>query len=266
MKLYHSLGVNRVSIGIQSTHDRLLDKLGRVHSESEAYSAIDNVFKSGIKNVSVDLICGVPEQSLEDLNHSIDRLTDYPISHLSCYLLTLAPHHRMSKDLPNEDTQIEHLLFIDRKLKEKGFEHYEISNFARDKKFSRHNTHYWSHESYLSFGPSAHSFSKETSLRWKNFSSIHKYAESLHQNDLPIEFCESLSAEQLELERWMLKLRMNKGIPLSWIATESQQNHLKSFMNNQLIEVHPEQDSHIRLTARGFAISDEIISLLSPGS
>jgi oxygen-independent coproporphyrinogen-3 oxidase len=259
---YRAFGVNRVSMGVQAMRDDLLLRLGRVHSREKAISALDSIFSAGIDNVSVDLLCGVPGQSLRDIEEAMTKLTSFPISHLSCYLLTLAPHHRMHKDLPDEDTQLSHLLFIDEFMKSRGFEHYEISNFAKPGKRARHNLGYWKGKSCLALGPSAHGFDSLNSRRWKNVSSLHKYAEMLKSGTAPIEWTEDLTAEQKDLERWMLALRLDEGFPRDWLMSSLQKGRAQGFLQKGLLEAHPEDSKNLRLTARGFALSDQIIQNL----
>lgn len=263
-RAYRSFGINRVSMGVQSLKDRHLEILGRVHNEGEALRALDTVFQAGFTNVSTDLLCGVPGQTKEDLRSHIEKLTSYPITHLSIYLLTLPPHHAMYKDLPNEEAQLEHLLLIDEVMRTKGFEHYEISNFAKPGMRARHNLVYWTGGSYLSFGPSAHSFSKEAGTRFKNFSSLHRYArELLEAGSLPVEWTESLSPDQLELEKWMLAVRLSEGFPEEWLLRDSQKAKSTLFMERGLLERHPSLPGRIRATPRGFAVSDALIKELA---
>jgi oxygen-independent coproporphyrinogen-3 oxidase len=261
---YRSFGLNRVSMGVQSLKDDTLVKLGRVHSESEALKALETVFRAGFQNVSTDLLCGVPGQSTRDLEAHLTRLTEFPIQHLSIYLLTLAPHHAMYRDLPNEEVQLEHLLLIDSFMRDRGFEHYEISNFARPGARARHNLVYWTGGSYLAFGPSAHSFSKESKLRFKNHSSLHRYArELLEQSTLPVEWRESLTPEQLELEKWMLAIRLSDGFPSEWLKSEAQKSKARLFLEKNLLEPHPTRLHQLRATPRGFAMSDALVRELS---
>ncbi len=259
IKKYKTLGVNRVSLGVQSLNETHLKLLGRVHNANQALQALEDLFNAGIKNASTDLLCGVPEQTLEDLESHLTTLTRFPITHLSCYLLTLAKHHPMYKDLPNEETQLSHLLFIDQWMTSKGFEHYEISNFSKPGLRSQHNLNYWKGGSYLGLGPSAHSYDKVLKKRWKNFSSLHRYADSLKNKTLPIECEETLSPEQIKLEQWMLALRLNEGAPRAWIQAEKQIAWLNKFESENLIEPHPENKNNFRLTPRGFALSDQIV-------
>ncbi|MEO5971711.1 MAG: radical SAM family heme chaperone HemW [Bdellovibrionia bacterium] len=263
LKAYRGLGINRVSMGVQAMRPDLLTMLGRVHSREAVLKALENVFKAGFDNVSVDLLCGVPGQTEADLTEALKILTDFPVTHLSCYLLTLAPHHKMFSSLPNEDIQLEHLLFIHNWMTEQGFEHYEISNFAKPDKKARHNLHYWQGGSYLGFGPSAHSYNAQTQQRWKNVSSLHKYSSLLEQGESTIEWTETLTPEQLELEKWMLSLRLNEGFPESWLTTSIQKNRVSTLKSTGLLEMHPGKPNHLRLTSRGFALSDHVIRALA---
>lgn len=263
MKAYRKLGVNRISMGVQALRDDLLQRLGRAHSQAVALQALNSVFEAGFTNVSVDLLCGVPGQSLKDLESFLETLTRFPITHLSCYLLTLPPHHRMYRELPGEAAQLEHLLLIDRWLRSAGFEHYEISNFAKPGHRARHNLNYWLGRSYLGLGPSAHSFDSSAGCRWKNFSSLHRYVELLEKGKSPREWSEALTPDQRELERWMLALRLDTGFPKVWLDTDFRRQRAKEFEERGLLEAHPDDPSRLRLTAHGFALSDQLIAALA---
>jgi oxygen-independent coproporphyrinogen-3 oxidase len=260
---YRSLGVNRISMGVQSLKNPQLLSLGRVHNESEALNALEIVFTAGFENVSTDLLCGVPGQNEHDLRDHIERLSSFPITHLSIYLLTLPPHHAMYRDLPSEEEQLAHLLLIDSEMRARGFEHYEISNFARPGKRARHNLVYWTGGSYLAFGPSAHSYLRESHMRFKNVSSLHKYAGLLlDENRLAVEWEEHLSEEQLELEKWMLAIRLSEGFPRAWLTREIQQHKAAFCLEQGLLETHPQDSTRLRATPRGFALSDMLVKEL----
>ncbi len=262
-RLYRAYGINRISMGIQALRSDLLQSLGRVHSRETALQALENVFSAGFNNVSVDLLCGAPEQSEYDLEEAMKILTQFPITHLSCYLLTLPPHHKMYSQLPKEEVQLAHLLFIHRWMTDHGFEHYEISNFARPGKKARHNLKYWQGESYLGLGPSAHSYNAKSCQRWKNISSLHKYAHLLEKGESIIEWTETLNLDQLELEKWMLALRLNDGFPIDWLKTPAQKAKAYALELEGLLEKHPEISERKRLTPTGFALSDQVIRALA---
>jgi len=256
---YKALGVNRVSLGVQSLDETLLKKMGRVHSPQDAHHALEAIFQSGIDNVSVDLLCGIPGQSQIQLKESLKGLTEHPISHLSCYLLTLSSHHWLAPQLPQEEEQLKHLLFIHEFMTDLGFEHYEISNFARPGREARHNLNTWHRKPYLGLGPSAHSFDGEK--RWKNYSSLKKYREGLWEENLPWEWQETLTPEQKYLEKWMLQLRLKEGFPQSWLKSQTQKTRVKELQAQGLMEPTPQ--GGFRLTPQGFALSDQIAGELS---
>jgi oxygen-independent coproporphyrinogen-3 oxidase len=263
MKAYRALGVNRVSMGVQALREDFLKNLGRVHGREAAFRALEAVFEAGFDNVSTDLLCGVPGQGLADLEKAMDELTAFPITHLSCYLLTLPKTHRMHPQLPDENEQLRHLLFIDEYMRSKGFEHYEISNFAKPGKRARHNLAYWKGHSYLGLGPSAHSFDADQGTRWKNWSSLHKYGSLLGQGTPPTEWVEELTPEQRQLEQWMLALRLDEGFPESWLRTEDQRSKALVLQQQGMIEQHPTSLGYKRLTPRGLALSDQVIAELA---
>lgn len=263
-KAYRSLGVNRVSMGVQSLKNDHLKTLGRVHDEERALKALNTVFEAGFKNVSTDFLCGVPDQSLKDLEAGLARILEFPITHLSCYLLTLPKHHSMYSKLPHEDQQLEQLLFIDAFLTSRGFEHYEISNFAKSTGSYRakHNLVYWKNEPYLGLGPSAHSYSG--TARFKNFSSLHAYARALSEKKLPIEWKEELNLDQTELEKWMLAIRLDEGFPTEWLVADSQKKWSEIFTKEGLLKPHPNKPNTLVCTPKGFALTDSMIKKLAP--
>lgn len=262
MKDYRALGVNRISMGVQSMTETQLTLLGRVHSREMALQALEAIFQAGFECVSVDLLCGVPGQSTSELSSAIQELTQFPITHLSCYLLTLPRHHRLFKDLPQEETQLEHLLHIDDTLRRSGFLHYEISNFAKPGKEARHNLAYWKRASYLGLGPSAHSFHSSTFTRWKNISSLHRYSQLLEADSSVIEWTETLEPAQIEMEKWMLTLRLAEGFPIHWLDSPKRQSTAQRLQEGGLLENHPHFADRKRLTPKGFALSDQVIAAL----
>ncbi len=152
-------GVNRLSMGIQSADDRELQALGRIHTFAQARDAFFRARQAGFSNLSVDLMYALPGQSMEQLCASLDALLDLQPEHLSCYGLTLEEHTplgRLHPTLPDEDTQADMYLAVCDRMRRAGFEHYEISNFAKPGFASRHNSRYWKQSPYLGFGPGAH--------------------------------------------------------------------------------------------------------------
>ncbi len=260
LQSYRALGMNRISLGIQALQPHLLKLLGRIHSPEGALDALEMIFAAGFEKVSVDLLCGIPGQTQEDLQNSLRRVLQFPITHLSVYLLTLSPTHRMWKQLPSEEIQEAQLLWLHQEMIRHRFEQYEISNFSKPGKESQHNLSYWKGRSYLGLGPSAHSYSAIHGRRWKNHASLQTYSRHLEQELSAIEWQENLSPSQLNLEKWMLALRLSEGFPIAWLETSRQQQKARGFENQKLLETHPHHVHRKRLTARGLLISDTLVS------
>ena len=207
-----SVGVNRLSLGIQSFDDRVLSLLGRRHTEKQSRRAIEDATRAGFSNLSVDLMYGIPDQSVEDWLDNLRHGIEYEPAHLSCYQLTL------EKDLPFvlPDEEKSRALFVAtaETLQAAGYEQYEVSNFARAPELrSRHNSKYWNHTPYLGLGPGAHSFDGKT--RWWNDPDLERYLAA--GDRLPDGDSETLTEAQLTLETLMLGFRTSDGVSLHHI-------------------------------------------------
>lgn len=234
-------GVNRLSIGVQSFRDKDLVFLKRRHSAKAARKAIESALEAGFENLSIDLIYALPGQPKRSWLACLEQATAYPITHLSCYELTIeerTPFGSMRKEgnlkAATEGKGRDLFLLTSEFLEDKGFVHYEISNHARvtqascsfsspsyplyskvapGARVAVHNTKYWTHVPYLGLGPSAHSFGGKT--RWWNFRSVNEYCESLLQGKRPTAGHEDLTADQLRLERLYLGFRTRMGVSRS---------------------------------------------------
>ncbi len=156
----HAAGVNRLSMGIQSADDGELKRLGRIHTFAQAKEAFFAARNAGFDNISVDLMYALPQQTMEQLQNSLLELLALEPEHLSCYGLTVEPETPLGRShpiLPDEDTQADMYLLLCDTMRKRGFEHYEISNFAKPGFRSRHNSRYWVQSPYLGCGPGAHS-------------------------------------------------------------------------------------------------------------
>lgn len=227
------MGVNRLNIGIQSFDRGILDFLGRRHSVQQAEGAIEASRKAGFDNVGLDLIYGVPGQTMEAWLNSLERALEFGPEHLSCYQLTLEERTplgvRCAKgevSLPGEDLQYEFFMKTSEFLEGAGYIHYEVSNFAKEMKYaSRHNQKYWDHSPYLGLGPAAHSFQENE--RWWNCRSQDQYVSVISAGRLPVEGRETLTIEQLRLEALYLGLRTRKGIRLQDFSNRYHMDLLK---------------------------------------
>ncbi len=220
-----SIGVNRLSIGIQSFFDEDLKYLGRRHNSEHARQCLQWAKATGFDNVSIDLIYGLPTSDADQWRRNLDCFFETGFPHLSAYALTLEPNSiltkqiEMGKAMPiNEDDAVRDYEVLCQRAKEEGFLHYEISNFCRPQHASRHNSAYWSAIPYAGFGPAAHSFDGQ-SRQW-NVASVDKYIEACNNNDKGLFEMEELSPEQRYDEYVMLKLRTMWGIDLKYMKRE----------------------------------------------
>ena len=211
-----SLGVNRVSIGIQSFDDTMLSRVGRLHTAAQGRKAVEAVFQGGIDNISIDLIYGLPGYNMPVLQHDLAVLGSLPVTHASIYSLIVEEHtmlwdaYRKNRiELPDEDEMTRFAETIWQRMAELGFVHYEISSYCRPGRLSKHNSKYWQYEPYLGFGASAHSF--YGNVRYANLRNIHDYMRNAGK--------QSVVAEQVVISRkramedyCFLALRMKQGI------------------------------------------------------
>ena len=232
------LGINRLSIGIQSFFDNDLKYLSRRHDSKHARQCIDWAKQAGFSNISIDLIYGLPTSNAEQWNRNLDLFFALDLPHLSAYALTLEPNAILTKQIElgkvtpvNEEDALRDYDILCKRATENGYLHYEISNFCRCGMHSKHNASYWFGTPYAGFGPSAHSFDG-ASRQW-NISSVEKYIDARREtarlrdqkvprpeDPRPVSEKETLSPEQLYDEYVMLRLRTHWGIDLKWLKRE----------------------------------------------
>lgn len=225
------LGVNRLSIGIQSFFDQDLKYLSRRHNAQHARQCVDWAKEVGFENLSIDLIYGLPTSDADQWSRNLDCFFALDIPHLSAYALTLEPNAILTKQIEmgkvvpvNEDDAVRDYELLCQKMAQHGFLHYEISNFCKPGRHSRHNASYWFGTPYVGFGPSAHSYDGH-SRQW-DVSSVERYVEALNEaqrvkteNGKLFEI-EKLSPEQQYDEYVMLRLRTMWGIDLKYLKRE----------------------------------------------
>ncbi|MEQ1623066.1 MAG: radical SAM family heme chaperone HemW [Sediminibacterium sp.] len=219
---WKALGINRLSIGIQSFVDADLQWMNRAHHAQQAIDSIRLAKQAGFDNLTIDLIYGTPTLSDEAWKANVDLAIAAGISHLSCYALTVEPKTGLEKMIEKKqieavdpEKQARHFSLLMQWMEQAGFEHYEISNFALPGHRSKHNSSYWSGASYLGIGPSAHSFNG-TSRQW-NLANNSLYIQSLNKGILPFEL-ETLTAEQQLNEYIMTALRTMEGLNLNRVS------------------------------------------------
>ena len=272
-----SLGVNRISVGIQSFHDDDLKYLDRKHDSRHALQIIDDLKCVGFEKLTLDLIYGIPTLTEEKWNKNLDVFFSTGISHLSAYALTVEPKtilgQRIEKgDLQdvNEDETIRHYEILVDRTKENGFEHYEISNFAKQGCRSQHNSIYWNDEKYLGLGPSAHSYDGN-SRQW-NISNLTKYIQLVNADidaDADLERYyekEILSKEDKFNEYVMTSLRTSWGCDIEKISAKYGSSYAEHFLKNvkkylESWEMLKDFNTY-RLTDEGMLFADRIAAEL----
>jgi oxygen-independent coproporphyrinogen-3 oxidase len=210
-------GLTRFSLGVQSFSDRVLNTLGRAHTAADADAAMQTLRRAGVENLSLDLIYGVPNQSLEEWQDTLNRALSAAPEHISTYGLSVEPETPLGADIaagrlppPQDDVYAAMYNLADELLSAAGYEHYEISNFALAGCECRHNRRYWANAEYLGVGVSAHCH--RGGLRWNNFGDFGVYTAWLERGILPVERAEALSAPRQVGEMLMLGLRTADGV------------------------------------------------------
>jgi oxygen-independent coproporphyrinogen-3 oxidase len=261
---YQQAGVNRISLGVQSLDDGVLERLGRLHSAHAARQAFDAARAVGFTNVSVDLMYGLPGLDVAGWTRTVESILDWGPDHLSAYGLTLDAGSRWGADgvsgLPPEDSVIDQYWVLARAAEARGYEHYEISNYARPGFRARHNLLYWRAAEYLASGPGGCGFVGD--VRYSNAKPVARYCAALEEGRLPIEGFERLTPRQRLAERLVLGLRTADGVPASWLADRvgtdvALARRREGWRASALLEETPER---IRLTERGFLLSDAIFT------
>lgn len=241
LKDFNIIGINRLSVGIQSFHDDDLQYLSRKHDSRHALQVLDWADMIGFQEVTMDLIYGIPTLTEEKWARNLDIFFSKGISHLSAYALTIEPKtalgQRIGKGVAapvDEDATIRHYEMLVERTEKEGFEHYEISNFAKPGHYSRHNCSYWTGEKYLGLGPSAHSFDG-VSRQW-NVANVTEYCKLISdfQNSLEMNWFEKeiLTSDDRYNEYVMTSLRTRRGCDIGKIRENFGEKYQKHFEEN----------------------------------
>lgn len=272
---YRRAGVNRMSIGIQSFNPSELAFLGRIHTAEEAARAVRDAYQAGFENVSCDLIFSLPGQTPEGWQETLHRALELGPKHISAYSLIVEEHtplHAMvaRREVVPLEESVDAGIYEStmRILEEHGYGHYEISNYARPGFECRHNLNYWNHANYLGFGPSAHSFwreSTEEGLRWWNERSIARYLEKIGAQGRAMAGSDPIDRASMIEEEIFLGLRCGT---LDLAKLEREFGHAFDLQRRSLIEAYEEEgfvtrrDHRLSLTPRGFMMCDAIAEAL----
>lgn len=270
IKNLKDIGINRISIGVQSLDDKLLKTLTRTHCKEKAKEAIYTIKEAGIDNISIDLMYEVPEQTFESWQNTLAEAVELPISHISLYNLTFEPNtlfykkkHLLKPYVPSEKTSKKMFIEAINVFEGAGFIQYEISAFAKENLYSRHNTGYWLARPFLGFGPSA--FSDWNGCRYKTVSHLKRYLDLLENGLEPIDFSETLSKDQRIKELFAINLRLLQGVNIP--SFEKRHGKILSELMKSLKEVQKaclieiDQDT-VRMTRKGMLLYDTLCSMI----
>lgn len=264
---YKKLGINRLSIGLQSTKNDILKKIGRIHTYQEFLEIYKLARETGFKNINIDLMIGIPEQKIGDLKNTLQDIIKLEPEHISVYSLIIeenTPIEKMLENgeikLPDEDLERNMYWYVKNTLELNGYNHYEISNFAKLGKESRHNLNCWNQEEYIGFGVAAHSYLN--GIRFSNTINVEEYIQHIENNrkEENIQIEESQSLEDKKNEFMMLGFRKIQGVDIARFKEKFIDNpiflyreNLNKLVEEGLIEVDL---NHIKLTNKGIDLAN----------
>lgn len=259
-------GISRISLGVQSFRNEWLQWMNRAHHAEQSVQAIKDLQAAGFNNISIDLIFGMPGQTLEAWEEEIQTVLQFGIPHLSCYALTPEPktvlwHMIESGETVqiDSDQQASMFLLLMDQLEKAGYEHYEISSFALPGNRSRHNSAYWKRIPYLGIGPSAHSYNGEERM-W-NIKNNSLYQKALKEDRLPLTY-EKLSPAEQWNEFIMIAVRTSEGIDLLELENRWGKKDVDQLLQDATINMERQllqiENNHLQLTKEGKLLADQI--------
>ena len=267
LKEYKEAGINRISIGLQSTNNNLLKEIGRIHTYEEFLEAYQLVNKIGFNNINVDLMLALPGQTIQDLKESLDKIINLNPNHISVYSLIVEEGTKISKlleegkiSLPEEEQERRMYWYVKDILELNGYNHYEISNFSKKGKESKHNMNCWNQEEYIGFGVAAHSYINN--VRFSNTDNIQEYIKNIKENNTEnnITIEEEQTLEDKKKEFMMLGFRKIEGVDISKFKEKFVDNplflyrgKLNKLTEEGLIEVDL---NNIKLTNKGLDLAN----------
>ncbi len=264
--LYHG-GVNRLSMGVQSFDQTLLQKMGRTHSNEHVYETIENAKKVGFENISIDLMYGLPNQTMEQWQHTLQSALALNLPHYSAYSLIVEPktifyiqYAKGKLPLPSEDLEADMYDVLMKEMAAHGLLQYEISNFARQGFASTHNKIYWDNDEYAGFGAGAHGYLK--GVRYSNVGPIKKYIETVQSGERPIIHSHTVTQQEQIEEQMFLGLRKTAGVTFKEYEMkfgESMHQRYGMIIEKLISDGLLEQDDvGIRLTRKGRFVGNEV--------
>lgn len=263
-------GVNRLSMGVQAFQNDLLASIGRIHTESDVYHSIDKALKIGFNNLSIDLMLGLPKQTLPMLKESLSKALNLGLPHFSVYSLKVEENTYFFKlyeenklPLPSEDTELEMYLSTIEEMQKHGYNQYEISNFSKKGKESKHNINYWKNKGYYGVGAGAHGYIDNQ--RYENVKGVKPYIEKIEKNNyLPIIDKYTVTLEEQMQDTMMLGLRMLEGVSFSEFkarfSVDMEQVYAKEIDKLIKAELIVREKGGIRLSSKGLIYGNEVFA------
>jgi oxygen-independent coproporphyrinogen III oxidase len=258
--LFREFGVNRISMGVQSLDDQLLEMIGRVHSVKAAIGSYEKLREAGFDNINLDLMFGLPGQTMEHWKKTLDRAIELQPEHLSTYCLIFEEDTHfwslLQKGLikPNEELELAMYETAIETLSAAGYHQYEISNFAKPNRECAHNIAYWEGKNYIGLGPSA--CSTVNNLRWQNIPDTDRYVAAMRNGEQALAYEEPLTPELRASERAAFGMRMNAGVPADLILGRWDKE-ITELLSAELVYW---RDGRLTPTKRGILFADEVAS------
>ncbi|MBL4761059.1 MAG: radical SAM family heme chaperone HemW [Mariprofundaceae bacterium] len=269
---FHNAGINRLSMGVQSLDYRELQWLERIHNSDEVYKAFEAARQAGFDNINLDLMYGLPEQTLEQWQQSLETALQFKPEHLSCYQLTVEPHTKLAArhasspyKLPDDEVSLAFFHNTREILAQAGYAAYEISNFSKPDRYCHHNDGYWLYHDYIGIGAGASGkwdMKDGGTYRYSNIRTPEKYTAQAIQTGSAINSDESLALQQAAAEAVWVGLRRKNGIDNTWFKqrfkrdiTEYFQSDLEPWLNDNKLIWHGQQ---LQLTESGIPLADAI--------
>lgn len=267
IETYYNLGINRLSIGLQSSNDNLLKLIGRIHNYSQFEETVDLARKVGFGNINTDIMLGLPNQTIYDVENTLNKIINLNLEHISVYSLIVEPETKLENmlnkgkiKLPDEEIERYMYWFAKRKLEENEYIHYEISNFSKIDYRSKHNVDCWNQKEYLGFGLSASSY--ENSVRYKNIDDINIYIDNINSNNQNKNIIiEEKQNEISQMKEYIiLGLRKINGININEFRKKFNTTPLVQF-NKELTKLSKEglikiNVNNIRLSKKGLDLAN----------
>lgn len=263
---YNKVGINRLSIGLQSTHEHLLKEIGRIHTYLDFLDTFRFAREAGFENINVDLMIGLPNQTLAEVQDSIEEIVSMEPEHISVYSLILEENTPLFKkveeglELPNEDLERKMYWAVKQTLEQNNYIHYEISNFAKKGYESKHNLDCWNQKEYIGFGIAAHSYTN--GIRYSNIENIEQYIKNYDEDKTEenLVFHEKQDMEAMQKEYMLLGLRKIDGVSIQEFKIKFVANpvflyhsELEKLVNEELLEIDGDQ---IKLTNKGLDLAN----------